>query len=78
MYRGDEGEEEPEWVKNEREQFSSYRDKDGDGFLNADEVHAALLYIQLEKDLLLKSVALFSSLIGATKLIYPNLKRTKP
>lgn len=38
MYKGDEGEEEPEWVKNEREQFSSYRDKDGDGFLNADEV----------------------------------------
>ncbi|XP_012233474.1 calumenin-B [Linepithema humile] len=38
MYNGDENEEEPEWVKNEREQFSSYRDKDGDGFLNADEV----------------------------------------
>ncbi|XP_014479381.1 PREDICTED: calumenin-B [Dinoponera quadriceps] len=38
MYKGNEGEEEPEWVKNEKEQFSSYRDKDGDGFLNADEV----------------------------------------
>lgn len=38
MYRGKEGEEEPEWVKNEKEQFSSYRDKDGDGFLNPDEV----------------------------------------
>ncbi|KAL6260126.1 hypothetical protein P5V15_007663 [Pogonomyrmex californicus] len=38
IYRGEEGEEEPEWVKNEKEQFSSYRDKDGDGFLNADEV----------------------------------------
>ncbi|KAL0113413.1 hypothetical protein PUN28_012520 [Cardiocondyla obscurior] len=42
MYRGEEGEEgeeeEPEWVKNEKEQFSLYRDKDGDGFLNADEV----------------------------------------
>ncbi|CAK9807268.1 calub [Anthophora plagiata] len=38
MYDGAEGEEEPEWVKNEKEQFSMYRDKDGDGFLNFDEV----------------------------------------
>lgn len=39
MYRGsDNEEEEPEWVKNEREQFSSYRDKDNDGFMDADEV----------------------------------------
>ncbi|XP_012279956.1 calumenin [Orussus abietinus] len=37
MYKGGE-EEEPEWVKNEKEQFSSYRDKDGDGFLNNEEV----------------------------------------
>jgi len=38
MYRGSEGEEEPEWVKNEKEQFSLYRDKDRDGYLNTDEV----------------------------------------
>lgn len=38
MYRGNEGEEEPEWVKNEKEQFSLYRDKDRDGYLNTDEV----------------------------------------
>lgn len=38
MYRGEEGELEPEWVKNEREQFSTYRDKDGDGFMDAEEV----------------------------------------
>lgn len=38
MYRGSEGEPEPEWVKNEREQFSAYRDKDGDGFMDAEEV----------------------------------------
>ncbi|XP_049835861.1 calumenin [Schistocerca gregaria] len=38
MYRGSEGEEEPEWVKNEREQFSQYRDKDGDGFMDKEEV----------------------------------------
>lgn len=42
MYRGNEGEEEPDWVKNEREQFSMYRDKDGDGFLDADEVGGVL------------------------------------
>jgi len=44
MYRGEEGEEEPEWVKNEKEQFSLYRDKNGDGFLNADEVINRSLY----------------------------------
>ena len=44
MYRGEEGEEEPEWVKNEKEQFSLYRDKNGDGFLNADEVINHSLY----------------------------------
>ncbi|XP_076653415.1 calumenin B scf [Halictus rubicundus] len=38
MYDGTEGEEEPEWVKNEKEQFSMYRDKDGDGFLDSEEV----------------------------------------
>ncbi|XP_015596985.1 calumenin [Cephus cinctus] len=38
MYRGGEEDEEPEWVKNEKEQFSSYRDKDGDGFMNNEEV----------------------------------------
>ncbi|XP_029038822.1 calumenin-B [Osmia bicornis bicornis] len=38
MFEGPEGEEEPEWVKNEKEQFSMYRDKDGDGFLNFEEV----------------------------------------
>lgn len=45
MYKGNEGEEEPEWVKNEKEQFSLYRDKDGDGFLNADEVSWVYTYI---------------------------------
>ncbi|KAK2577903.1 hypothetical protein KPH14_005215 [Odynerus spinipes] len=38
LYKGSEGEEEPEWVKNEKEQFSSYRDKDHNGFLDFDEV----------------------------------------
>nr|CAD7430933.1 unnamed protein product [Timema monikensis] len=38
MYRGSDGEDEPEWVKNEREQFSTYRDKDGDGFMDQEEV----------------------------------------
>lgn len=38
MYDGVEGEGEPEWVKNEKEQFSMYRDKDGDGVLDFEEV----------------------------------------
>ncbi|XP_057666172.1 calumenin [Diorhabda carinulata] len=38
MYRGEDGEEEPDWVKSEREQFNTYRDKDGDGFMDSDEV----------------------------------------
>lgn len=37
MYRGDD-EEEPDWVKSEREQFNTYRDKDGDGFMDGEEV----------------------------------------
>ena len=31
-------EDEPEWVKGERTQFSSYRDSNGDGFMDHDEV----------------------------------------
>jgi Ca2+-binding EF-hand superfamily protein len=39
MYRASEDEtDEPDWVRNEREAFKTYRDKDGDGFLNAEEV----------------------------------------
>jgi len=38
MYRGIPGEEEPEWVKSEREQFSQYRDKNKDGTMDKDEV----------------------------------------
>lgn len=38
MYRGEEDEIEPDWVKNEREQFTTYRDKDGDGYMDTEEV----------------------------------------
>ncbi|VEN48850.1 unnamed protein product [Callosobruchus maculatus] len=38
MYHMEEGEEEPDWVKSEREQFNIYRDKDGDGFMDEKEV----------------------------------------
>ncbi|KAK9876619.1 hypothetical protein WA026_013997 [Henosepilachna vigintioctopunctata] len=38
MYRAGEDEEEPDWVKSEREQFNTYRDKDGDGFMDVEEV----------------------------------------
>lgn len=43
MYRGDDEEEEPDWVKSEREQFNTYRDKDGDGFMDEDEVKTWIL-----------------------------------
>ncbi|XP_028140634.1 calumenin [Diabrotica virgifera virgifera] len=38
MYRSDENEEEPDWVKSEREQFNTYRDKDGDGYMDEEEI----------------------------------------
>ncbi|XP_058804085.1 calumenin [Phymastichus coffea] len=38
MYHAEEGSEEPEWVKNEQEQFLSHRDKNGDGFMDNAEV----------------------------------------
>lgn len=43
MYRGEDESEEPEWVQNEREQFKTYRDKDGDGFMDAEEVKQWIL-----------------------------------
>lgn len=39
MYPSVENEKEmPEWVRNEKEQFAAYRDKDGDGFMDVKEV----------------------------------------
>ncbi|KAI5732537.1 hypothetical protein M8J76_001438 [Diaphorina citri] len=41
MFRGgdtDGDEELPDWVKNEKEQFAMYRDKNGDGFMDEEEV----------------------------------------
>jgi len=43
MYKSEEGDEEPEWVKNEREQFALYRDKNGDGFMDEEEVKTWIL-----------------------------------
>ncbi|GFY57945.1 calumenin-B [Trichonephila inaurata madagascariensis] len=42
MYSGGE-EDEPEWVKNEREQFETYRDKNKDGYMDKDEVREWIL-----------------------------------
>lgn len=41
MYRGGsdaEDGEEPQWVRNERDTFKQYRDKDGDGYMSYEEV----------------------------------------
>lgn len=42
MYSGSE-EEEPEWVKNEKDQFTTYRDKNKDGFMDKAEVREWIL-----------------------------------
>ncbi|XP_046364824.2 calumenin-B-like isoform X2 [Haliotis rufescens] len=39
----DKGEEEPEWVKSEREQFNTYRDKNKDGKMDGEEVREWIL-----------------------------------
>ena len=38
MYRGVKGEDEPDWVRNEREQFENFRDKNKDGHMDREEV----------------------------------------
>ena len=38
QYEREEGEEEPDWVKTEREQFNKHRDKDNDGALSKEEI----------------------------------------
>ncbi|KAK6626359.1 hypothetical protein RUM43_006670 [Polyplax serrata] len=43
MYKGSEGEPEPDWVKNEREQFASFRDKNRDGFMDEEEVKSWII-----------------------------------
>lgn len=43
LYRSEEGEEEPDWVKSEREQFTLYRDKDGNGYMEEDEIKQWIL-----------------------------------
>ncbi|XP_074096278.1 calumenin B scf [Cotesia typhae] len=44
LYKPDDNEEEePEWVKNERQQFSTYRDKNQDGFMDNEEVKSWII-----------------------------------
>lgn len=43
MYSSEGEEEEPEWVKNEKEQFSNYRDKNHDGFMDMEEARNWIL-----------------------------------
>jgi len=40
---GDAGEEEPDWVISEREQFSKFRDSNGDGFMDLEETTAWII-----------------------------------
>jgi len=43
MYHGQDGEEEPDWVGSEREQFTKFRDRNGDGHMDMDEVKAWII-----------------------------------
>ena len=43
MWPNHDDEEEPEWVKTEREQFSSFRDKNKDDFMDKEEVKEWIL-----------------------------------
>jgi len=45
MYRGDEDVtvDEPDWVVSEREQFTKFRDRNGDGFMDLEEVKAWII-----------------------------------
>ncbi|XP_042858427.1 calumenin-like [Penaeus japonicus] len=43
MYHGDDDEFEPSWVSNEREQFREFRDKNGDGYLDEEEVQGWII-----------------------------------
>ena len=38
MFQGEDDENEPGWVNAEREQFSQFRDKDKDGYMDKEEV----------------------------------------
>ena len=42
MYHGDDVHEEPAWVQQEREQFKTIRDADGDGYLSLEEVSSSV------------------------------------
>ena len=43
MYHGQEDETEPDWVTSEREQFAQFRDKNGDGHMDIEEVKLYLV-----------------------------------
>ncbi|KAF4523076.1 hypothetical protein B566_EDAN003088 [Ephemera danica] len=43
MYRSTEGEEEPDWVRSEKEQFARFRDKNGDGVMDKEEVKSWII-----------------------------------
>jgi len=44
LFPGVEPNEEPNFIKSEIEQFKTYRDKDGDGFLDIAEVWKKIIY----------------------------------
>jgi len=48
MYKGEQGESEPDWVTQERESFKSDRDKDGDGYMSFEEVKQWIIPVDFD------------------------------
>lgn len=48
MYKGVDDETEPSWVNSEREQFSQFRDKDGDGYMDKEEVNTRDILVSVK------------------------------
>lgn len=62
MYRGIKDEDEPDWVRNEREQFQNYRDKNKDGHMDTDEVDTFLFGLTGRLELILHLFVWFDRL----------------
>lgn len=69
MYRGSEGEEEPEWVHNEKEQFSVYRDKNGDGYMDKEEVSVVEKCFVTEGDIISVSSGKIAKLLKLSNVL---------
>lgn len=52
LFPGVEANDEPNFIISEKEQFKTYRDKDGDGFLDVGEVRIKILFLDIKFNIL--------------------------